>query len=338
MNTHRPDVCPDAETLGAWSEKGLPPAEMRAVDAHVAGCPRCLAQAAALARSAPIAERAPARAHGWFSWTWLVPAAAGMAALGLWIAVQPRTTSLNQMQRPEPPSATTAAPEPVETRQRPERSTSAAREATPPPAQRQSATAGDAAPRPEQKSETTSADARVDMEKDAPPARVPAQAANENAPAAPPATPPAAAPPAAASPATAAGARMMLRMTDAIGPATEIISTDRSVRWRIQGIAIERTTDGGATWTRQTSSAAAPLTAGAAPSADVCWIVGRRGTVLRTIDGGAVWQPTASPDAADLTQVTATGRSAATVTTSDARRFTTEDGGATWRSGGLQDF
>ena len=128
----------------------------------------------------------------------------------------------------------------------------------------------------------------------------------------------------------------MARM-DAVAPAVEIISTDRSIRWRIQGVTVERTTDGGATWTRQTS-ATAPLTAGAAPSADICWIVGRSGIVLRTIDGGASWQAIAGPDRADLTQVAATGPSTATVTTSDARRFTTDNAGASWRPGGLQDF
>jgi photosystem II stability/assembly factor-like uncharacterized protein len=151
-------------------------------------------------------------------------------------------------------------------------------------------------------------------------------AANENLAAAPPVAP-------AAAP--VAAARLM--QADVAARPIDIASTDPSIRWRIRGVSVERTTDGGATWTPQTTGASAPLAAGSSPSPDVCWIVGRSGTVLRTADGRS-WQTVAFPERADLIRVDATSAASATVTTADARRFTTDDGGATWKSGGLQEF
>ena len=77
------------------------------------------------------------------------------------------------------------------------------------------------------------------------------------------------------------------------------------------------------------------LTAGAAPSPTVCWIVGRRGTVLLSIDG-LQWRRLAFPESVDLVAVQASDASAATVTTADNRRFRTADSGQTWTL--LQEF
>jgi photosystem II stability/assembly factor-like uncharacterized protein len=117
----------------------------------------------------------------------------------------------------------------------------------------------------------------------------------------------------------------------------EIVSNTPLVRWRIRGAEVEHSSDGGVTWTRQPTGTTVALTAGASPSPDVCWIVGRQGTVLRSIDG-RTWQTVRFPERIDLIQVESMGPEQATVTTIDARRFTTADGGATWRAGGLQEF
>src|SRR5207245_4738199 len=66
---------------------------------------------------------------------------------------------------------------------------------------------------------------------------------------------------------------------------TEIVSPDPNVRWRIVGSAVEHSSSGGSTWEAASTGLAAALTAGAAPSASVCWLVGRAGAVLRTTDG-----------------------------------------------------
>jgi hypothetical protein len=72
-----------------------------------------------------------------------------------------------------------------------------------------------------------------------------------------------------------------------------------------------------------------PLNAGASPSANVCWIVGRLGVVLLTTDG-RTWRGITFPVIADLSSVTATDARNATVMTTDGRAFTTVDGGMTW--------
>jgi photosystem II stability/assembly factor-like uncharacterized protein len=93
---------------------------------------------------------------------------------------------------------------------------------------------------------------------------------------------------------------------------------------------VQRSLDAGATFsTEYTADSAVLLTAGAAPSVNVCWLVGRSGVVVLTTDG-RVWQRLTFPEQADLTAVTAIDARTATVTTADGRRFGTADGGRTW--------
>ena len=114
------------------------------------------------------------------------------------------------------------------------------------------------------------------------------------------------------------------------GFARDIASPNPSIRWRLgpRG-AIERTEDGGTTWTSQPSGVTADLIAGSASSPSVCWVVGRSGTVLRSLDGRS-WSALTFPEAVDLIAVEAVDASTATVTSSDGRRFQTTDGGRTW--------
>ena len=72
------------------------------------------------------------------------------------------------------------------------------------------------------------------------------------------------------------------------------------------------------------------LTSGAAPSATVCWIIGRAGLVLRTTDGKEFTRVT-PPAPADLISITAQDALRASVTTAGGQTFTTTDGGKSWR-------
>ena len=141
-------------------------------------------------------------------------------------------------------------------------------------------------------------------------------------------------PPAAVRGAGRANAMAAVResvTTAATSPPVEILSPDRSSRWRPGvGGAVEYSSDGGATWQPLATGVSADLTAGASPSASVCWLVGRAGTVLLSTDGRR-WQRVTFQEAVDLTAVSATDARTATVTTADGRRFTTADGGLTWR-------
>jgi outer membrane biosynthesis protein TonB len=100
---------------------------------------------------------------------------------------------------------------------------------------------------------------------------------------------------------------------------------------------IERSSDGGTTWTPQSSPVESDLLAGSAPSETVCWLVGRNGTIIRTTDG-VNWQPVPSPPEAeqngqppDWTLVEAHDALSAVIRTENGRRFSTSDGGKTWQ-------
>jgi photosystem II stability/assembly factor-like uncharacterized protein len=110
-----------------------------------------------------------------------------------------------------------------------------------------------------------------------------------------------------------------------------IASPDPAVEWRIGGGgAIERTTDGGATWHGQFVGGRPGLVAGSAPSTKVCWVVGRAGTILRTTDGEN-WEKIATPATIDFTGIKARDDKTATIIAADGRNFSTQDGGKTWQ-------
>lgn len=110
----------------------------------------------------------------------------------------------------------------------------------------------------------------------------------------------------------------------------EVTSPNPAIRWRLGAAgAIDRTEDGGATWTSLASGVASELIAGASPASSVCWVVGRNGTVLRTTDG-RTWERIRIPDSADLVSVEAADALNAVVATADGRRLQTSDGGQTW--------
>ncbi|MGA8013327.1 MAG: hypothetical protein WB949_12940 [Candidatus Acidiferrales bacterium] len=113
-------------------------------------------------------------------------------------------------------------------------------------------------------------------------------------------------------------------------PRTLVHSPDPDVLWRISsGRFVERSSDAGSTWRVQWTNANAHVVAGAAPSVETCWLVGRNGIILLTTDGKK-WRTIAPPADADFVDVAATDASSATVTTTDDRKFTTTDGGKRW--------
>ena len=109
------------------------------------------------------------------------------------------------------------------------------------------------------------------------------------------------------------------------------------IRWRLAGSNVEISTNGGATWDVTRTGVNTPLTAGAAPSATVCWVVGASGVVLLSTDG-RTWRRVPFPEITDLSAVRA--RDARQRVRHDGRRpnFSTTDAGATWVPGPLQDF
>ncbi|MBL8135611.1 MAG: zf-HC2 domain-containing protein [Acidobacteria bacterium] len=127
--------CPDAEVIGLFAERALAGAELRAVEAHVEGCPRCQATVAAFVRALPdeagTAEAgAAADASGpaggafgaWFAgWRWLVPATslAAVALVAVWVGRGPADQVAESARGPAAKVESDAAPvaEPAPSRQ-----------------------------------------------------------------------------------------------------------------------------------------------------------------------------------------------------------------------------
>jgi Photosynthesis system II assembly factor YCF48 len=126
-----------------------------------------------------------------------------------------------------------------------------------------------------------------------------------------------------ASPAVIAGS---------IGPHLIFVPGTKTL-WRVGHAGlIEFSTDGGASWLRQTSNVLVDLISGFAPSDKICWIVGRAGTILLTTDAGAHWAIVRSPLEEDLGGVRAVDALHATIWNSaNTKIFETTDGGITWQ-------
>jgi hypothetical protein len=130
---------------------------------------------------------------------------------------------------------------------------------------------------------------------------------------------------------SAAGANAVAMGEGSMRDMAPVATPDSIVRWRLGARGgIEHLESDGA-WSRQSSGVTDDLIAGAAPSPQVCWAVGERGTIIRTTDGGEHWQRLNSPTSANLVAVSARDAAAAAITTADFRRFSTADGGRTWR-------
>jgi hypothetical protein len=123
---------------------------------------------------------------------------------------------------------------------------------------------------------------------------------------------------------------VMVQAGDETSARILVRTPDPQVLWRFSsGRFVERSSDAGATWRVQWTSPNAHLVAGAAPTTDSCWLVGRGGMILVTTDGRK-WKTIAPPADADFVDVSATDASSATVTTTDDRKFTTSDSGKHW--------
>jgi hypothetical protein len=106
-----------------------------------------------------------------------------------------------------------------------------------------------------------------------------------------------------------------------------LINASGSIQWRVKGVSVERSSDGGMTWS-SLYAAPRPIAAGAVASDDTVWLVGQQGLVVRGTTAG--WAVVTVPATVDLTNVSQVATRGATVRTSDGRDFRTDDAGVTW--------
>ena len=306
------DACVDAETLAAWVAGGLRGQAAAAVELHASTCSRCMAALAAMERSAPESSSGavwtPARLF-----RWLAPLAAAATAVAIWVAVPDRPAL-----RVEPATAHDAAgpmpgtvnpepairnPEPVTPGRTPAPGAqNAERQAQLSPSARVDEPATRQEPLRDDLRRERAATEPLGAAGGAP--RTPApRAAAESSPSA--AT--------AAAPQADAAATQTLSESVVITPqqrsafagtATVTVTSEavspvnQLVRWRVvDSAAIERSTDGGTTWTRT-----APISGAGASKPDALLIRG-----IRAVD-----------------DATAIAR------TSDGKDFVTSDAGRSW--------
>jgi Putative zinc-finger len=331
--------CPNAELLAAYVDSKLDKSAGMEIQRHLASCARCRETVLLMSRAAdaeasggtrlqPRASGLQPRASGLQPrlpyLKWLGGAAAAGLAVALWALVAPREdlTPLNKAEdksaqaQVETPPKSTAEPPPIPKAVEPRsaRGAPAAKEAEAEPRRKRddraallreqaaaqrlrssqppAASATAESPAPAAPTEEKSADARLDQVR---------RQRREN------------------SQAFRVGAAEGSLAAEAPG----------GVRWRIGPAgSIQRSGDGGATWLDEAVKAPGAR-ALAAPTPDVCWVVGDDGLVLRYQAG--VWQRVKPPAAAAIVAVTAVDALRATVTLADGRSLTTGDGGATWR-------
>jgi hypothetical protein len=328
------EACLDAETAAAWVDGNLSGAALETAQSHLADCGRCQTVIGTLTRINAVvlpAERERA-SRRWLAW--VVPLTAATAAVVLWVAVprdkNDRVPPATEVRRE---AAEPKAQEPAPLDERAQGRTSGTMSGN-----RQGLAATKEAKGSNQPQGQTSEprrDAeRFEADSLKPQAGVIDGAITPSAQTAPTPGTPAAAPAPATAPALPLAAEKAVgfaRKAESPSQAAgiEIVSPDASVRWRIAGSVVQRSTNGGSSWEALSIGIEAELTAGAAPSASVCWLVGRGGVVLVSTDSRS-WRRVAFPEATDLSAIRATDARVASVSTADGRTFGTTDGGVTW--------
>jgi hypothetical protein len=322
--------CLEPETIAAWLDGTLSANDRTAAEAHAAACDRCQAIVAATMSSEPPAVKETSLRTPFIRW--VAPLALATAALLAWMIVAPPSRQL-----PAAPVADTApAIARFEAPAEPSVAAPAAREQPKVEANRR---------RLEPEGAEANAKERLRDERAAsvaapPPAIAPSAPLTARQPSELAQLEKRADHDAKANADTAAGPKLeatprkpeqAMRETAAIAPPVlSIASPDPAVRWRVTSPGrVERSVDGGVTWTPQDVGEAVTIRAGRSVSTDVAWLVGNDGVVLVTSDG-RTWQRRNIGEAVALVDVTPTDARTATVTAADGRRFTTRDGGATW--------
>ena len=365
--------CVDAETLAAWADGGLPAAEAAAVELHLSNCERCQEVLAAFVRSQPQA----AVVLPFWSRPAVRLGAAGLAVaasvtLVVWTNRPPSapepaaTVASSDLAASEPALIPAPVAPPAATS---EVASDRARQAA--QSKQAEARRSEPAPRPAPLPSQVAAGAPAAAMPPAmpPPVVLPPAPLPTAAPPPPPVQVTAAAPAvggvarqaAADTKPTSIAIPAMAERVSLDSVTIEFIAPDplasasrmatsgvaggrgggvlKPARWRILGgTGVQRSVDGGITWTVASLPAGQPfvLTAGSASSQNLCWLVGRDGAVFLSRNG-LTFERVAFPHRVHLRSVQAIDALRAVVTAEDGRTFSTSDAGLTWVAGPPND-
>jgi len=326
--------CVDAETLAAWHDGGLSATEMSAVESHVSTCPRCQSMLGAFARgtvstSGTVGTPGTVGTFAWWKWA-LAPIAAGAAAVTLWMIVPEQQQIATRPPEKKVATAVDAIQPQAETLPKQQPASPAAPELAARARQDshdfdENKLKRDAnEDRRQLKDQALKEEAALDQAA----GQRPGTAAFATGGSLPAGSPPGAAPQARSENFSQPAE---LQKSARLAAPLEIATLNPSVGWRVVGDRIERSDDGGKTWTVKRQNSGDGIAAGSAPSDSVCWFVGRGGRVLLTLDAGATFAEVTLPEPLDLASVAAIDARSAMVYSVIGRRFRTEDGGRSWR-------
>ncbi len=309
--------CADAESLAAYSDRTLAAAHRERLETHFADCMRCQMLLADIARADESARGAKAAdAVPWYRrWRFAIPAFAAVAAVVVFIAMR---RPVNEGAPPSDQIAAIAKNEAPAMQLAERAAAPQAPAAVAAPAAAPAVLASNMIAMNETKTATARRVQGIGgafgrLESGAAPAGGTAGAMAAKV----------------AAPQAATGAMTSSDAATANLQAFVMIAPpDRSVIWLVGAGGLIRRMSPHGTQVQQ-SGVNSDLIAGAAPSATVCWVVGKRGTIVRTIDGEH-WQTVTAPTTGDLKTVTASDADDATITTADGRSFATSDGGVSW--------
>jgi len=268
-------TCLDAETLAAWVDGGLDARAAAMAEAHVSSCPRCQEIAGLIVKTTPAAV--PVESAWRFRAGWLVPLAAGLAAVGVWMIVpSDRMTA--------PPTATVApVPEQQAKVKAPQEESRAKEQGTRFRDQAKNEAAASA------KATAGQADQLAKKDNDQGAKRFDEAPADANK------LRVQAAPPAATAVAAEAGrleAQAPARQTfaQAAEAKREATSPDGSIRWRLTPTnTLERSADTGRTWVPVETGAGGPLASIQVTDANIATVTTVDGRQFRTTDSGKTW-------------------------------------------------
>jgi hypothetical protein len=289
----------DAELLAAWSEGSLPKDQAAQVEVHLADCSTCQEMLAVFARTDPT-PAVPVVSGFSRTWRWAIPLAAAATVAAIWVSI-PEDERTSQLHPTTPAPLSDAAPLPAtdadaaasaqdqvqEQEQKKEKSSVPRRDA-----RGDSFNRAEKAPPAGTTERFESARSRNAQERDqdlkAEAAQPPASAAV--AAAAPAARDQATPPPAPAQGRLEAEARSAQSSVLREVPA-EIVSPDPLVRWRVISPPgrLERSSDGGKTWTAVPLPQQLAATRVVAPTATTAIVTASDGRQFRTEDQGKTW-------------------------------------------------